>query len=325
VWRRNWCRASFIIPVAAAACAQPSLRQAAPSPPLATTDSSRLAVPGGMIWYRVVGGGAGTPIILVHGGPGLMSVYLKPLEALGDERAVIRYDQLGAGYADRTTDTTLFNIPRYVEELDSLRRFLAVGEMHVFGHSWGATLALEYYRAHPANVASLILASDALDVASYFAKQVELRAGISGDFHRAAQLQDAGLPYDTTAALAHLREFNTRHLARTVPPGDRDTMRARSNPLPAMYMMGDKLMNPTGTLKHYDGTVFLKDVRVPVLFLAGESDQSGPEIVERHAALTPGARFVLIPGSGHMLTWDNAAATVAAVSSFLREADRQHR
>ena len=113
------------------------------------TDGSRLAVPGGQIWYRVVGRGSGTPVILLHGGPGNPSVYLKSLEALGDERVVVRYDQLGAGYSDVVHDTALFNIPHFVEELEQLRRHLALDRVHLYGHSWGATLAVEYYRAHP--------------------------------------------------------------------------------------------------------------------------------------------------------------------------------
>jgi pimeloyl-ACP methyl ester carboxylesterase len=68
--------------------------------PSITTDGDRLAVHGGEIWYRVVGGGPGLPVLLLHGGPGVSSYHMKPLEALGDERLVVRYDQLGSGRSD---------------------------------------------------------------------------------------------------------------------------------------------------------------------------------------------------------------------------------
>src|ERR1041384_5651963 len=55
-----------------------------------------LPVDGGRIWYKVSGVGTATPAILLHGGPGFGSYYMKPLEALADERRVVRYDQLGA-------------------------------------------------------------------------------------------------------------------------------------------------------------------------------------------------------------------------------------
>ena len=91
-------------------------RAAQPAIPLG---EARLAVPGGNIWYKVSGTNAGTPLVLLHGGPGFNSFYLKPFEDLGDDRIVVRYDQLGGGKSDTTSDTTLFTIAHFVQELDS--------------------------------------------------------------------------------------------------------------------------------------------------------------------------------------------------------------
>src|SRR5438093_2081592 len=111
-----------------------------------------LPVRGGRIWYRLSGTGTGTPMVLIHGGPGAGSFYLKPFEAIGDDRPIVRYDQLGAGKSDRLTDTTLMVIPRFVEELDSLRRAVKIETWILNGQSWGTVLALEYYKAHPEHV-----------------------------------------------------------------------------------------------------------------------------------------------------------------------------
>ncbi|CAN5860741.1 hypothetical protein BH11GEM2_BH11GEM2_31260 [soil metagenome] len=78
----------------------------APAPMLGEGEAM-LPVRGGRIWYKKSGAGTGTPMVLLHGGPGAGSFYLKPFEALGNDRVVIRYDQLGAGKSDRLTDTTL--------------------------------------------------------------------------------------------------------------------------------------------------------------------------------------------------------------------------
>src|SRR5687768_15816643 len=127
----------------------------------------RLAVDGGRIWYKVSGSGTATPAILLHGGPGFSSVYLKSLEGLNADRTVVRYDQLGAGKSDKITDTAMFNIAHFVRELDSLRAHLGHNKVHLVGHSWGTILGLEYYRAHPERVASLTLMSPALDIPSW--------------------------------------------------------------------------------------------------------------------------------------------------------------
>ncbi len=287
---------------------------------LALTDGSRLAVPGGEIWYRVVGGGSGTPVILLHGGPGDPSVYLKSLEALGDERVVVRYDQLGAGYSDVVHDTSLFNIRHFVEELDLLRRHLALDRVHLYGHSWGATLALEYYRAHPQHVASLILASETLDIPAFFAHVRGLISAMPDSMSRAVRLMDAGAPYDSTAFRAAMREFRG-HFTRSPVPAEMDTLNRLLNPEIAGYMYGTSPFSPTGTLRQYDATPFLSQVRVPVLFIVGEFDVAGPEMIRDHAGLTPGARLVVIPNAGHHTQWDNAPATLAAVRSFLRDVD----
>ena len=71
-------------------------------------------VNGGKVWYRVVGEGHKTPILLLHGGPGGTSYILNPLSVLGKDRPVIFYDQLGSGRSDRITDTILMTIDNYV-------------------------------------------------------------------------------------------------------------------------------------------------------------------------------------------------------------------
>ena len=57
-------------------------------------------------WYRFVGdpNSATTPLLALHGGPGSTHNYFGPLEALGSERPVVLYDQIGCGKSDRPTD-----------------------------------------------------------------------------------------------------------------------------------------------------------------------------------------------------------------------------
>jgi proline iminopeptidase len=286
----------------------------------ARTNGSRLGVPGGAIWYRVVGGGSGTPVILLHGGPGNPSVYLKSLEALGDERVVVRYDQLGAGYSDVVHDTTLFNIRHFVEELELLRQHLGLDRVHLYGHSWGATVAVEYYRAYPQHVASLTLASETLDIPGFAANVRGLFQAMPDSMSRAVRLREAGAPYDSTAFRAAMREFRS-HFTRSPVPVEMDSLGRLSNPEIAAYMLGTSPFTPSGTLRQYDATPFLRQVKVPALFIVGEFDVAGPEIIRHHASLTPAAQLVVIPNAGHHTQWDNLPATLAAVRSFLRDVD----
>lgn len=86
---------------------------------------------------------------------------------MGDERIIVRYDQLGGGKSDALADSTIWTIKHFVDELDSLRAHLGIEKWHVYGHSWGTILGVEYYRRHPDRVSSLVFASPVLDMRAY--------------------------------------------------------------------------------------------------------------------------------------------------------------
>ncbi len=286
-----------------------------------TTDSSRLAVPGGEIWYRVTGTGSGTPVILLHGGPGFNSFYLKPLEALGDDRLVVRYDQLGSGKSDAVTDTSLFTIPHFVAELDALRTHLGLDRVHLYGHSWGTILAVEYYRAHPDRVASLVLGSAALDIPEWNRHARELITTLPDSMQRAIEIREAEQNYEAPDYQAALNEFYSRYVFLRPNAADLDSTFATFSPAIYGYMWGPSEFSGIGTLKDYNALPFLPSITVPVLYTVGEVDEANPETIRHHASLTPGARVVVIPDAAHITAWDNPTADIAAVRTFLREVD----
>ncbi len=83
-----------------------------------------IPVSGGRVWYRISGAGPGIPLLALHGGPGAGSDYLEPLTALTVERPVILYDQLGGGKSDRPTDSRLWVLNRFIEELTQVCKAL---------------------------------------------------------------------------------------------------------------------------------------------------------------------------------------------------------
>ncbi len=285
------------------------------------TGEAMLAVDGGRIWYRISGTGQGIPVLLLHGGPGFSSFYLKRFEDLGDDRQVVRYDQLGGGKSDRIADTTLFTIDHFVRELDSLRAYLGCGQVHLLGHSWGTILAFEYYRTHPEHVASLILASPALDIPTWERNARRLVGTLSDSAQRAIRVREAEGRFDAPDYQAAIVEFYAMYVWRRPVMADLDSTFATVNEAIYNYLQGPSEFTITGTLKAYDVTSQLATIRVPTLYTVGEFDEADTATVRRFADLTPGAEMAVLAGAAHITTWDAPEDNVRVVREFLRQTD----
>jgi proline iminopeptidase len=317
----------LLILLAPVACRERAASPPETPPRAAAADSAHrageafLAVPGGRIWYKVSGHGPGTPVILLHGGPGYASFYLKPFEDLGDDRPVVRYDQLGGGKSFKTSDTTLFTIPHFVAELDSLRRSLGYDKVHLMGHSWGTILAVEYYLAHPEHVASLTLGSAALDIPTWERNAKRLVTTLPDSDQKAIRTREAEGKFDAPDYQAALGAFYDRYVWRHPVKADLDSLMGTVNEGIYNYMQGPSEFTITGTLKRYDVTKRLKEIKVPVLYTVGEFDEADPPTIKRFARMTPGAKAIVLAGAAHLTPWDARDENVKVVREFLRGVD----
>jgi proline-specific peptidase len=298
-----------------------SCTKTAETPKLLPSGEGRLAVHGGNIWYRVSGTGHGTPVVLLHGGPGFSSYYLKPFEDLGGDRQIVRYDQLGGGKSDKISDTTMFTIGHFVAELESLRSHLGVDKWHVLGHSWGTILAVEYYKVHPERVVSLTLASAALDLPAWAKNAKQLVTTLSDSAQRAVRLAEATKNYSDQSYQNALNEFYGKYVWRNPVQADLDSTMSTFNEAMYTYMQGPSEFTITGTLKEYDATPFLKQITVPVFYTVGEFDEANPATIQRFASLTPGTKVVVLKGAAHLTPWDARDENVRVVREFLQSVE----
>ena len=305
-------RALFAILLALSGCRAP------------TRAEGFISVKGGRIWYSRMGSGPGTPLIVIHGGPGSGSWGLKVWAALGDERPVIRYDQLGAGKADHPADTSLFTVERAVEELQVLRDSLGLREVHLYGRSWGAMLVEAYMATHPAGVRSVVLSSPLVTTAQWEHDADSLLRTLPDSVRRVIAHEEAAHTTDSPAYKAAMDAYYNRYVRRAPPrsPADADSSRRTTGALVYNYMWGPSEFTATGTLKTFDATAWLKEIRVPALFLAGEFDEATPGSTSHFAALVPGADFHVIPNSAHGTENDNPQELLRVVRDFLHRVER---
>lgn len=108
--------------------------------------------------YNVVAyqfGDGDETVLCLNGGPGLPCDYLREAHACLKQHGyrVIAFDQLGTGKSDRPDDASLWTMARYVREVETVRRTLGLGQVHLLGHSWGGWLAIEVALHHLAQFA----------------------------------------------------------------------------------------------------------------------------------------------------------------------------
>ena len=288
-----------------------------------TTPAVRIVeVPGGRVWTGTYGGGDGTPLLVLHGGPGMPSHYLEPLTALAGSRPVVLYDQLGCGRSDRPDDASLWTVDRSVAELETVREELELDRVHVLGHSWGGFLALAHARTHGDDVASLVLSSPLVSVAGWMADARVLLAGLPGPVRAAIAEHEQAGTFEDPAYLEATAEFYRRHFCTLDPwPPALERTFAELGEGPYRGMWGPSEFTQTGTLRGADLTPTLPHLRVPSLWIGGGQDEVSPARLAAFAEQASG-RVEVFDGGSHCLHLEQTARYLAVVGDFLGAVDR---
>lgn len=260
-----------------------------------------IEVPGGPVWYRVSGTGPGIPLLVLHGGPGGRICGYSRLDVLGNERPIVRYDQLGSGRSGRPDDPSLWTVERFVEELHTVRQQLGLDEMHLLGHSWGGSLAAAYVLEKGTDgIASVILSSPLLSTRMWIEDANFLRSQLPEDVQRTLTEHEQAGTTDSDEYQAASDVFYERHVyggERAESPPECDG----APPGRFVYetMWGPTEFHATGTLIDFDITDRLHEIDVPVLFIAGQFDEARPERVAEFQQLIPGSRLTVILDAAH--------------------------
>jgi proline iminopeptidase len=280
-------------------------------------------VNGGKIWYRVIGQGNKTPLLMLHGGPGYPSYYLNPLVPLGNDRPVIMFDQLGCGRSDRINDTTLMTIDHHIQQIDQLLSALNVKEFYLYGHSWGTMLGTDYYLKNSNRIKGLILSSPCLDAEIWVRDSDALISTLPDSIQVILRNDVRGVKQDSSMRSLAIRIYADNFYTRKLPRSkDVEASEAQIGHSVYEYMWGLTEFSATGTLKSYDRTADLDKIKVPTLYLAGEFDVATPKTVRYYQSLTPGAKLKIIGNAGHMTMHDNPTEDLRAISEFLAGLDK---
>ncbi|MEO5571989.1 MAG: proline iminopeptidase-family hydrolase [Bacteroidia bacterium] len=279
----------------------------------------------GKIYYRIVGKGAKTPLLTLHGGPGVPSYYLNPLEALSKDRPVIFFDQLGCGRSDRITDTSLMTVENFVDQLKQIRDSLGLKDYYLYGQSWGTMLGTDFYLKYPAGIKAIILSSPAISIPLWLADADTLIATLPDSVQQAIRINEQNKTYDNPGYQQAVRIYYEHYVARKLPwSADVDSAFSptKMGVNFYVYMGGPSEFTITGPLKDYDRTNRLKEIKVPTLFITGEFDEARPSTVRYYQSLVPGAKFEMIEGAGHLTMQDNPQKNNEVITRFINGTEK---
>ncbi|MDD3844930.1 MAG: proline iminopeptidase-family hydrolase [Syntrophorhabdaceae bacterium] len=293
---------------------------ACPAADVLTEREGFVEVTGGRVWYRIVGSGNETPVILLHGGPGSASDYLKPLEKLAVDRPVIFYDQLGSGRSDRPADRTLWRIERFVEELSRVRAALKLKDIHLYGHSWGTMIAVDYMLTKPAGVKSLILASPCLSVKRWVEDADALILQMPLQIRRVIRHHEREGTTGSKEYEQAVGEYLKRHLCRLDPwpPGLLQAFNMSNQEIYGI-MWGPSEFHPTGNLKTYERVSRLREIRVPTFFTAGRYDEATPGATEWYRSHVPDSSLQIFEKSAHLPMFEEPETYLESIRGFLKK------
>lgn len=286
-----------------------------------TPQEGFIEVTGGRVWYQIVGKGDNTPIILLHGGPGVPSYYLNPLAELSNDRPVIFYDQLGCGRSYQDIDTTLMTVESYVEQLEQLRNALGIKDFYLYGSSWGTMLGIDYYLKYPKGIKALIFSSPCLSAKRWTADADTLIATLPDSIQMAIRTNSKNGTYNSPDYLKAAEVYSKNFVVRK-QSADIDSSFARANLKIYQYMWGPSEFTALGTLKDFDRTNRLGEIKIPTLFIAGEFDEARPSTVKYYQSLVAGSTFAMMESSGHITMQDNPDQDILTIRNFLNNIEK---
>ena len=279
----------------------------------------RIEVDGyGIVTYSY--GSGENVLFLLNGGPGLPCDYLRdPHIFLAEEGyRIVAFDQLGCGNSDRPDDPSLWNIARYVEEVETVRKALGLEKFHLLGQSWGGWLSIEYALTYPDAIQSLVLANTCGDLPHLTTELNRMRDALGSETVAMMLHHESMETIDHPEYQAAITILNYRHVCRLKEwPSSLLASVNDWNMGPYGTMQGPNEFLYIGNLKDWNRISEMARLKMPTLIITGTHDEIGPACALRMHNALPNSKVVVFPNSSHVPFYEEPEDYFAALRSFL--------
>ena len=281
------------------------------------------------VWTKRVGNNPDLKVLLLHGGPGATHEYFESADSYFPNAEVeyYYYDQLGSGNSDNPEDERLWDLDRFVDEVEQVRLALDLDASNfvLLGHSWGGILGMEYALKYQENLKGLVISNMVASAPEYmkYAQEV-LGPQLPSEVLEELQAFEVAGDYTNPRYLGLIEEhYYPEHvLRRPLAEWPEPVNRSFSKLNYPLYL---KLQGPSefgmvgdATLKNWDRTADLHRIEVPSLSIGAQYDTMDPEAMRAIADSVQNGTFLYCSEGGHMTMYDDADTYFNGIIDFLK-------
>lgn len=279
------------------------------------------------VWTKRIGNNPKIKLLLLTGGPGLSHEYMECMESFLPKEGIeiIYYDQLGTGFSDNPNDTTMWDLPRYVKEVEQVRVALNLNKdnFYVLGHSWGGILGMQYALKYQQNMKGLIISNMMASCPEYvkYSKILEKQMNpiVLKEIKAIESKKDYANPRYMELLMSNF--YNEHILRMPINQWPEPVTRSMSKSNSSLYitMQGPSELGLSGKLTHWDVSNQLSSISIPTLVIGAKYDTMNPEYMKWMSQQMPKGNYLYCSKGSHMCMYDDQKAYMNGLVNFLKK------
>jgi proline iminopeptidase len=280
------------------------------------------------VWTKRFGHNPRMKLLLLHGGPGATHEYFECLESFFPSQGIefIYYDQLGSAYSDQPQDIDLWEVGRFVEELEQVRQALGLdnSNFYLLGHSWGGILATEYTLKYQDHLKGLIISNMMASCPEYdaYAENVLAKQMDPAVLEEIRNLEAKGEFQNPRYMELLVPNYYMKHICRlAVWPDPVNRAFAKLNQEVYVTMQGPSEFGISGRLEDWDRKADLKNIAVPTLVIGARHDTMDPGHMKWMASALQNGSYLYCPNGSHMCMYDDQDTYLNGLIAFIKAID----
>lgn len=282
------------------------------------------------VWTKRVGNNPRIKVLLLHGGPGATHEAFEAMDSFLPAAGIeyYYYDQLGSAYSDQPKEDSLWEIDRFVDEVEQVRQALKLDKdnFYLLGASWGGMLAIEYALKHQQHLKGLVVSNMMSSIPAYntYAKDVlmpQMDPAVLAEVLALEARKDYANPRYEALLMPN---FYVKHFLRLPPEQWPDpVMRSMTKINREIYvpMQGPSEMGASGKLVNWDRSGDLTQITVPTLVIGAAHDTMDPKHMQWMSTQFPRGRYLYCPNGSHMAMYDDQKTYMTGLIGFLHDVD----